>query len=178
MGKTGYKAVKAFFRASRIDFGCVEDRADYVTFSLQNLRFIYKFPDQTVSQGCFRGMPLALKPIAIQSKRESFRSPLIIKAFSKHLQRVNDPDPNNKTYGLQVGALALAAAAVCARFCYSPQVQANSSFRLSVGLQSSRQGKMPLRRRRRRRTVKCGRAVAMNLQKPFGVARPATWSHL
>ena len=111
MGKAGYKAVKGFFRANRIDFGCAEDQADYVTFSLQNLRFIYKFPDQTVSQGHL--CCIVLKLMVIQSKCESFCSPLIIKAFSKHLQRVNDPDPNNKMYGLQVGALALTAAAVC-----------------------------------------------------------------
>jgi hypothetical protein len=61
VGKTGYKAVKAFFRANRVDFGCTaEERMEYVADSLRDLRFIYKFPDHTVSQGSFCGVMLKL----------------------------------------------------------------------------------------------------------------------
>lgn len=63
MGKAGYKAVKEFFRINRVDYGRTEERAKYVADSLRDLRFIYKFPEQTVRQWSFCNVMLKLMVI-------------------------------------------------------------------------------------------------------------------
>ena len=85
-----------------------EGRKAFVSEELDNLHYVYKHPERRVSASCSRSQMQNLTPIKIS--RGAFRSPLISRVYSQHLQKISCV---TNRYGHQVGALALAAAAVC-----------------------------------------------------------------
>ncbi|KAI9434692.1 hypothetical protein H4582DRAFT_2080706 [Lactarius indigo] len=90
MGKAGHRAVTDLWQGDFTEFALAEDRAEYVSDALMNLRFVYKYPDETNGQG-------------------AFCSDLISKVYAKHLRKIS---PEGGRYGPQIGGLALATVAV------------------------------------------------------------------
>ncbi|KAI0253124.1 hypothetical protein BJV78DRAFT_1351967 [Lactifluus subvellereus] len=90
LGKAGYRVLVNFWETDPTMSNSAEARAEYVADSLSDLRFVYKEPD-----ACFT--------------RGAFCSPLISKVFARHLRKVSTEDED---YSPQIGALALATAAV------------------------------------------------------------------
>jgi hypothetical protein len=86
MGKAGHRAVSDFWRGDAQQFGTREDRAEYVADVLAGLRFVYKYPNETVSVHFLRqpGTPVTV----LQFERGAFCSDLISKVFAKHLQKI------------------------------------------------------------------------------------------
>ena len=49
IGKAGHHGVTDFWLGDTQSFVLAEDRAEYVSDALTGLRFVYKYPDETVS---------------------------------------------------------------------------------------------------------------------------------
>lgn len=84
-----------------------EDRRAFVTDELTNLNYIYKHPQRNVSTSYLCSQMLNLTHI--KTSRGAFRSALVSQLFSLHLRKLSSV---TNSYGYQIGALALVAAAV------------------------------------------------------------------
>lgn len=87
-----------------------EERQEIVSNELEGLNYIYKHPGETVSASYFRSQMLDLTPV--KTSRGAFCSALVSRVYSLHLRRLRVAPVTNE-YGYQIGALALATAAVC-----------------------------------------------------------------
>lgn len=87
-----------------------EERKMLVSEQVKDLNYIYKYPKRTVSPRYSCIQTLDLTPV--ESSKGAFRSPLVLNVYSLHLRKLGLPLVTD-SYGYQIGALALAAAAVC-----------------------------------------------------------------
>ncbi|KAF8494348.1 hypothetical protein F5888DRAFT_1908221 [Russula emetica] len=90
IGKAGHNAVVKYFESDPRAFDHPENRAAFVSDSLEHMCFVYKNPEKASARG-------------------AFRSELILMVYSHHIRKTSTQ--LNK-YSNQIGALALAAAAV------------------------------------------------------------------
>ena len=108
IGKAGYRAVVDLWNSNPSSFSSSEDRAKYVAENLKNFRFLYKFPEATVSTGpSVRDDP---SNQSWQHRQGAFCSHLVSKVFALHIRKISTGRP--EMHVPQVGRLALAAAAV------------------------------------------------------------------
>lgn len=115
MGKAGHRAVTDFWLGDPSSFGSEEDRAEYVSDILKRSRFVYKYPDESVSHSHFlEQLGFTLTLVFQLGQRAAFCSALISKVYAKHLRRIL---PDDRIIP-QVGGLALATVAVCPVFFY------------------------------------------------------------
>ena len=87
-----------------------EDRQAFIEDQLHDFNYVYKHPERRVSENCSCSQMLKLTLIKIA--RGAFRSALVSQAYSKHLRKLSSAT-NRYHDEPQIGALALAAAAVC-----------------------------------------------------------------
>ena len=104
----GYLSVRKLIKSrTRTVAGC----QTLVSDELNNLNYVYKHPERKVSAShpCCQTLNLTL----VKTSWGAFRSALISKVYSVHLRKLKLPLVVKYRYGYQIGALALAAAAVC-----------------------------------------------------------------
>lgn len=85
----------------------MEGRQAFVLDELDDLNYIYKYPERKVSSRYSCGQMLNLTIVKVS--RGAFRSALVLSVFSTHLRKISSV---TNDYGFQIGAMALAAAAV------------------------------------------------------------------
>ena len=87
-----------------------EDLEAFILDELHDLNYVYKYREQEVSASCLCSQMLNLMPI--KTERGAFCSVLVLQVYSKHHQKLSSA--TNLYYDdYQIGAVALAAAAIC-----------------------------------------------------------------
>ena len=109
IGKNGYWLACALMKHVPTQ----EGRKAFILDELDDLHYIYKYPERRVSASYSRSQMRNLTPI--KSSRGAFRSAHISRVYSQHLRKISSV---TNRYGHQIGALALAAAAVCQSMVY------------------------------------------------------------
>ena len=104
IGKHGYWSVRDLMES----IPTPEEREEFVSDRLHDVCYIYKHPDRKVSASYPCSQTLNLTPI--KHFKGAFRSMLVLEVYSLHLRKISSV---TNYYGHQIGALALAAAAIC-----------------------------------------------------------------